>query len=90
MKEKRPSLYTPFFFVSGNAVLLIIFAVIGHDKQKPNRGGLALYNILQIIFSIEFVLCVPGILWYLGMMFLHYYDVKCTFYLCDFHHVQEM
>ena len=52
-------------------MLLIIFAVIGHDKQKSNRGGLALYNILQIIFSIEFVLCVPGILWYLGKMFLH-------------------
>ena len=53
-------------------MLLIIFAVIGHDKQKSNRGGLALYNILQIVFSIEFVLCVPGILWYLGMMFLHF------------------
>lgn len=49
----------------GNAVLLIISAVIGGDSNKMNRGGLALYNILQITFSIEFVLCVPGILWYL-------------------------
>ena len=58
-----------FFLVfhTGNAVLLVIFAVIGHDNNKSSRGNLALYNILQIIFSIEFVLCVPGILWYLGM-----------------------
>lgn len=56
----------PHYVLStGNAVLLVIFAVIGHDNNKSNRGNLALYNILQIIFSIEFVLCVPGILWYL-------------------------
>ena len=48
-------------------MLLIIFAVIGHDANKSNRGDLALFNILQIIFTVEFVLCVPGILWYLGM-----------------------
>lgn len=47
-------------------MLLVLFAVIGHD-DKSNRGDLALYNILQITFTIEFVLCVPGILWYLGM-----------------------
>ena len=63
------SFKSPFLLVfhTGNAVLLVIFAVIGHDNDKSNRGNLALYNILQIIFSIEFVLCVPGILWYLGM-----------------------
>lgn len=49
----------------GNAVLLAIFAVIGHDGHTSHRSDLALYNILQITFSIEFVLCVPGILWYL-------------------------
>lgn len=48
-------------------MLLVLFAVIGHDKDKSDRGGLALYNVLQITFTIEFVLCVPGILWYLGM-----------------------
>ena len=47
-------------------MLLIIFAVIGHDADKSRRGGLALFNILQIIFTVEFILCVPGILWYLG------------------------
>ena len=55
-----------FLLLAGNAVLLVLFAVIGHDKDKSRRGGLALYNILQIAFTIEFVLCVPGILWYLG------------------------
>ena len=75
-----------FLFVSGNAVLLIVFAVIGHDKQKSNRGGLELYNILQIIFSIEFVLCVPGILWYLGMVFSHLM-LSVHFNSCYFHHV---
>lgn len=48
-------------------MLLVLFAVIGHDKDVSDRGGLALYNVLQITFTIEFVLCVPGILWYLGM-----------------------
>lgn len=48
-------------------MLLVLFAVIGHDKNKSDRGDLALYNVLQITFTIEFVLCVPGILWYLGM-----------------------
>ena len=62
----RRTLIQISFFI-GNAVLLVIFAVIGHDNNKSHRANLALYNILQIIFSIEFVLCVPGILWYLGM-----------------------
>ena len=79
------------FFFTGNAVLLVIFAVIGYDTDKSHRGDLALYNILQIIFSIEFVLCVPGILWYLGMWYrcicghnitciniiLTFYDILC-------------
>ena len=55
-----------FSLLSGNAVLLIIFAVIGHDTNRSNRGDLALFNILQIIFTLEFILSVPGILWYLG------------------------
>ena len=52
-------------------MLLAIFAVIGHDGHTSHRSDLALYNILQITFSIEFVLCVPGILWYLGELSLH-------------------
>ena len=55
-----------FSLLSGNAVLLIIFAVMGHDTNGSTKGGLKLVNILQIIFTIEFILCVPGILWYLG------------------------
>lgn len=49
----------------GNAVLLVIYAVMGHDSNKSDRGDLALYNILQIIFTVEFIISVPGILWYL-------------------------
>ena len=59
-------IYMYSYLLSGNAVLLIIFAVMGHDTNRSTRGGLALFNILQIIFTIEFMLCVPAILWYLG------------------------
>ncbi|KAJ7384226.1 hypothetical protein OS493_022856 [Desmophyllum pertusum] len=64
-RETKELRRLPYAILSiGNAVLLVLFAVIGHD-DKSNRGDLALYNILQITFTIEFVLCVPGILWYL-------------------------
>lgn len=46
----------------GNAVLLLIVAVF---SNKSHEGSLARYSILQIVFSIEFVICVPGIMWYL-------------------------
>lgn len=52
----------------GNAVLLVLYAVIGHDSKESDRGGLALYNILQITFTIEFIISVPGILWYIGKL----------------------
>lgn len=57
-----------FVFLPGNAVLLVIYAVMGHDSNKSDRGDLALYNILQIIFTVEFIISVPGILWYLGKL----------------------
>ena len=44
-----------FVFLPGNAVLLVIYAVMGHDSNKSDRGDLALYNILQIIFTVEFI-----------------------------------
>ncbi|PFX25270.1 transmembrane protein 192-like [Stylophora pistillata] len=53
----------------GNAVLLVLYAVIGHDSKESDRGGLALYNILQITFTIEFIISVPGILWYIVKVF---------------------
>lgn len=55
-------------FLLGNAVLLVLYAVIGHDSKESDRGGLALYNILQITFTIEFIVSVPGILWYIGKL----------------------
>lgn len=65
-RETKELRRIPYAILSiGNAVLLIIFAVMGHDTNRSTRGGLALFNILQIIFTIEFILCVPGILWYL-------------------------
>ena len=66
MVEVIIDIYSCIYLLSGNAVLLIIFAVMGHNTNRSTRGGLALFNILQIIFTIEFILCVPGILWYLG------------------------
>ncbi|XP_067032185.1 transmembrane protein 192-like [Acropora muricata] len=45
----------------GNAVLLVV-AVF---SDKFPQSDLGLQNILQIVFSIEFVICVPGIMWYL-------------------------
>ena len=58
----------------------MVFAVIGHDADKSNRGGLSLCNVLQILFTIEFVLCVPGIIWYLGkdgfwFMFAYFFQL---------------
>ncbi|KAK3718272.1 hypothetical protein QZH41_013161 [Actinostola sp. cb2023] len=47
----------------GNAVLLIITAVLGH---QGTWSGLTLINILQIIFVLEMVVVVPGIIWYLA------------------------
>ncbi|KAL9964598.1 hypothetical protein ACROYT_G028259 [Oculina patagonica] len=65
-RETKELRRLPYAILSiGNAVLLVLFAVIGHDEDESDRGGLALYNVLQITFTIEFVLCVPGILWYL-------------------------
>ncbi|XP_031552688.1 transmembrane protein 192-like [Actinia tenebrosa] len=49
-------------FSLGNAVLLVIVAVLGH---KYSWTGLNLIIILQIVFILEVVLCLPGIIWYL-------------------------
>ena len=67
------------FFLPGNAVLLVIYAVMGHDSNKSDRGDLALYNILQIIFTVEFIISVPGILWYLGKLCKYSKHFKTNF-----------
>lgn len=70
---------TMFVFLPGNAVLLVIYAVMGHDSNKSDRGDLALYNILQIIFTVEFIISVPGILWYLGKLCKYSKHFKTNF-----------
>ncbi|KAK2573535.1 Transmembrane protein 192 [Acropora cervicornis] len=61
-KELRRTSVSFHCIPSGNAALLLVVAIC---SDIPHNRGLARYNILQIVFSIEFVICLPGIMWYL-------------------------
>lgn len=51
------------YIFAGNAVLLVIVATLGH---RYHWTGLNLIIILQIVFILEVLICLPGIIWYLG------------------------
>lgn len=70
-----------FVFFLGNVVLLVIYVVMGYDLNKFDRGDLVLYNILQIIFIVEFIIFVFGILWYLGKLCKYFKYFKINFFI---------